>query len=52
MYGNVHQKLSSVELKDIIPVDWTSLVSFKQQHFNGLAHYYTAIGVLAIRGNF
>ncbi|KAK4886002.1 hypothetical protein RN001_002273 [Aquatica leii] len=45
-YGNVHQLITHETVRDYVPYSWVSLIQVKREYFNGMAHYYAAMGIL------
>ena len=52
VYGKVFSIMSEPPVKDYAPFSWVSLAHVKKEHYQALAHFYVAVGLVDHTGEF
>ncbi|XP_024151014.1 rhophilin-2 isoform X2 [Oryzias melastigma] len=46
VYDQVHQGMIQTQLKDNVPLFWSTMTQVKTNHYNSMAHYFVAVALL------
>lgn len=52
MYVDVCKLFNIESVKQYVPPAWLALATVKRDHYKAMAHFFTAVGILAMRGTY